>query len=377
MLDYSDRHPMSDWPDVIGLVDMDAFFVAVELLQRPDLRGKPVIVGPLDPRARGVVMTASYEARRFGVHSALPMAIARRRCPQAVVIPRNMERYRAASAEVMAVIAGFSDTVEVLGLDEAYIDLSACPAPKARARQLKREVLARTGLTCSVGLGPNRLIAKIASDLDKPDGLCAVPRERFLELVGERPARLLPGVGPRTEERLASAGIRTVAELAGADRERLAAALGANHAEGLRRRAAGHGSAAVAVERERKSESRERTFLVDQSDPAVMREEVATMAREVAEHLAEQRISGRTVTLKIRLAPFRTFTRSRTLPEPTAEVGRVAAAALALFEAFERDAPVRLLGVGVSNLRRDDEGPAAARRNDPGVATGPEQLVLG
>ncbi len=361
----------SGWERTIAHVDMDAFFVAVELLRRPELRGRPVIVGPLDPRSRGVVMTASYEARRFGVHSALPMAIARRRCPQAVVIPRDIERYRAASAAVMAVIAGFSDTVEVLGLDEAYIDLSDCPAPKARARQLKREVRARTGLSCSVGIGPNRLVAKIASDLDKPDGLCVVPRERFLELVGARPARLLPGVGPRTEERLRAAGIGTVAELAGADRERLAAALGRNRAEELRRRAAGHGSAAVAVERSRKSESRERTFPVDQSDPAPMREEIARMAREVAGHLGARGACGRTVTLKIRLAPFRTFTRSRTLPEPTAAADRVAAAALELFDAFERDAPVRLLGVGVSNLSDQRRGPAA------GPAAGPEQLVLG
>ena len=366
----------SAWPRAIAHVDMDAFYVSVELLRRPDLRGKPVIVGPLDPNSRGVVMTASYEARRFGVHSALPMTIARRRCPQAVVIPRDMESYRKASADVMEVFAGFSDLVEVMGLDEAYLDLSDSPAPKARARQLKREVRARTGLTCSIGLGPNRLIAKIASDFDKPDGLCVLPRERFGELVGARPARLLPGVGPKTEERLQRAGIKTVADLAGADQELLAAAVGRNHAEGLRRRAAGHGSAEIAVERERKSESRERTFLVDESDPAVMREAVGSMAATVAGHLGEQGISGRTVTLKIRLAPFRTFTRSKSLPEPTNDPARVASTALQLFEDFERDAPVRLLGVGVSNLRRKDEaGPAPA--GPEAAATGPQQLAFG
>ncbi len=367
----------SAWEHAIAHVDMDAFYVSVELLKRPELKGKPVVVGSPDPKVRGVVMTASYEARKFGVHSALPMVVARRRCPQAVVIPRDMESYKAASAEVMAVIAGFSDTVEVLGLDEAYVDLSDSPAPKTRARQLKREVLKRTGLTCSIGLGPNRLIAKIASDLDKPDGLCALPRERFLEVIGDRPARLLPGVGPRTEERLARARIRTVSELAGADPELLASVVGPNHGAGLRRRAAGYGSAAVAVERVRKSESREKTFLVDEEDPVRMRAEVGEMARTVATHLGEQGITGRTVTLKIRLAPFRTFTRSRTLEEPTADPGRIAAAALALFEAFERDAPVRLLGVGMSNLLRKDEDPAPADRSDPVAETGPEQLILG
>ena len=309
----------SAWPRAIAHVDMDAFYVSVELLRRPELRGKPVIVGPLDPSSRGVVMTASYEARRFGVHSALPMSIARRRCPQAVTIPRDMARYKEASEVVMEVFRGFSDLVEVVGLDEAYIDLSDCPAPKARARQLKREVHARTGLTCSIGLAPNRLIAKIASDLDKPDGLCVLPRERFLELVGDLPARLLPGVGPRTEERLLAARIRTVRELACADPERLVSMLGPKHADGLRARARGHGGSEVAVERERKSESRERTFLTDEDDPEVMSEAVAEMASTVAEHLSEQGISGRTVTLKIRLAPFRTFTRSRTLPEPTSD----------------------------------------------------------
>jgi DNA polymerase-4 len=364
----------SSWERAVAHVDMDAFYVSVELLRRPELRGKPVIVGPVDPTSRGVVMTASYEARRFGVHSALPIVVARRRCPQAVMIPRDMPRYRAASEKVMEVFREFSGLVEVVGLDEAYIDLSESPAPKARARQVKREVFERTGLTCSIGLAPNRLIAKIASDLDKPDGLCVLPRERFLEVVGDRPARIIPGVGPKTEERLLAAGIRTVAELAAAEGGSLAEILGPNHADGLRRRAAGFGSSAVAVERRRKSESRERTFLVDEVDPDVMRGELDAMARTVATHLGEQGIRGRTVTLKIRLAPFRTFTRSRTLPKPTCEGDDVAAAAASLFEAFERDAPVRLLGVGVSNLVGDELGPAPEPPKEP--ETGPEQLTF-
>ncbi len=366
----------SAWERAIAHVDMDAFYVSVELLRRPELRGKPVIVGPVDPSFRGVVMTASYEARKFGVHSALPMVVARRRCPQATIVPRDMEAYRRASEQVMEIFREFSDLVEVVGLDEAYVDLSECPAPKTRARQLKRQVLERTGLTCSIGLGPNRLIAKIASDLDKPDGLCVLPRERFLDVIGDRPARIIPGIGPRTEERLRGAGIETVAQVAAAELDRLKAVLGPNHAEGLRRRAAGYGSAEVAVERERKSESRERTFHFDETDPDVMRDALARMAHEVAEHLRQQGISGRTVTMKIRLAPFRTFTRSRTLPEPTADGETVAAAALELFAAFERDAPVRLLGVGVSNLHRENEpGPAPSRPEAEG--TGPVQLALG
>jgi DNA polymerase IV len=368
----------SGWERAVAHIDMDAFYVSVELLRRPELRGKPVIVGPIDPDSRGVVMTASYEARRFGVHSALPIATARRRCPQATIIPRDMAAYQDASRKVMAILGAFSDTVEVVGMDEAYLDLSESPAPKTRARQIKREVLERTGLTCSIGIGPNRLIAKIASDLDKPDGLCVLPRERFLEVIGERPARILPGVGPKTEQRLERHGLRTVNDLARAEEEQLAGLLGPKHGAGLRRRAHGYGSSAVSVDRERKSESRERTFLRDETDPDVMREAVDSMARTVAEHLGKQSIRGRTVTLKIRLAPFRTFTRSRTLPEPTADPTAVSEAALGLFDAFARDAPVRLLGVGVSNL----EHPA---RNEPGpppdrpeaTEEGPEQLALG
>jgi DNA polymerase-4 len=378
MLDYSAGHPVDEWPHVVAMADMDAFYVSVELLRRPELRGKPVIVGPIDPDSRGVVMTASYEARRFGVHSALPIVTARRRCPQATIIPRDMDAYRDASRRVMEILGAFSDTVEVLGMDEAYLDLSDSPAPKTRARQLKREVLERTGLVCSIGLGPNRLIAKIASDLDKPDGLCVLPRERFLEVIGERPARILPGVGPKTEERLSRHGLRTVGDLAGADEERLSSLLGAKHGSGLRRRSHGYGSSAVAVERERKSESRERTFHRDESDPDVMREAVDSMARTVAEHLGEQGIRGRTVTLKIRLAPFRTFTRSRTLPEATCEPTLIAAAALELFEVFERDAPVRLLGVGLSNLERparNERGPAPPPVEE--AETGPQQLAFG
>lgn len=368
----------TEWDHAVAHVDMDAFYVSVELLDRPDLRGKPVIVGPRDPDFRGVVMTASYEARRFGVHSALPMAIARRRCPQAVVLPRNMERYREASEKVMAIFGRYSDLVEVVGMDEAYVDLTDSPAPKTRARQIKRDVLAETGLTCSIGLGPNRLIAKIASDLDKPDGLCVLARERFLEVVGERPARIIPGVGPKTEQRLDALEIHTVSDLARAPESSLSAILGPSHARSLGRRACGFGSTEVAVERERKSESRERTFATDQTDATLMRREVATMATTVAEHLGKQGIRGRTVTLKIRLAPFRTFTRSRTLPEPTADAASVAAAAQALFDAFERDAPVRLLGVGVSNLVRDGEreGPAPGDDEAP-AGTGPVQLALG
>lgn len=346
----------SRWEHAIAHVDMDAFFVSCELLRRPDLRGKPVVVGPSGNR--GVVAAASYEARRFDVHSALPISIARRRCPGLITLPGDRDLYRRGSRAVMGVLEQFSDKVEVLGLDEAFVDLSGSPAPKARARQIRQGILERTRLTCSIGIGPNRIVAKIASDLEKPDGICVLSREHFLEVIGDRPARIIPGVGPKTSQRLAAAGITTVAELAAGSEAALEGRLGPSHGGGLRRRALGYGGTEVALERVRKSESRERTFGVDETDEGVMRKTIERMASAVADHLREQAITGRTVTLKIRLAPFRTFTRARTLGEQTNDSATIVATALAVFDDFERDAAVRLLGVGVSNLVHPDGEPA-------------------
>jgi DNA polymerase-4 len=361
---------------------MDAFFVSVELLDRPELRDKPVVVATgTDPRARGVVMAASYEARRFGVHSALPLARAHRRCPQMVLIPRDFSRYQRASKGVMDVLRRFADRVEVAGLDEAYLDLTDCPVPKARARQMKHEVLAETRLVCSVGLAPNKLLAKIASDLDKPDGFRVLSREDMLGAVGDRPATLLPGVGPKTAERLGRLGIRTVAQLAHAAPAALEDAFGPNLGSALRERANGHDRRAVGAEHARKSESRETTFSENVSDPAELRATVDRLGESVCRGLVEHGYEGRTVTLKIRLAPFRTHTRSRTLDRPTADPGVVRRVALELLEAFDRDAPVRLLGVGVAGLAavnrgtaEDEDGrPAAAGR----AAAEPLTLELG
>ena len=339
----------------IAHVDMDAFFVSVELLRRPELRGRPVLVATGTIASRGVVMAASYEAREFGVHSALPLAVAHRRCPQAVLIPRDMAFYRRASAKVMEVLRRFSDRVEVAGLDEAYLDLSECPAPKARARQLKQEMLETTRLVCSVGLGPNKLCAKIASDLDKPDGLCVLEPDGMLDAVGDRPARLIPGVGPRTAERLERMGIRTVAELASADGA-LDRAFGPRLGSELRERARGHDERPVETEREQKSESRETTFPDDVSDAAVLNATLDELAGDVARGLAEGGHAGRTIVLKIRLRPFRTHTRSRTIERHTSDAEVIRAVARRLLADFELDAPVRLLGVGVANLVRTGNG---------------------
>jgi DNA polymerase IV len=340
---------------------MDAFFVAVERLSRPELEGKPVIVATgTDPHARGVVMAASYEARKFGVHSALPLTIAHRRCPDAILVARDMATYREVSGRVMAVLRRYSDRVEVAGLDEAYLDLSDEPMPKSCCRRIKHEIKTEVGLTCSVGLAPNKLLAKIASDLDKPDGFCVLRPEQMLEAVGDRPAKLIPGVGPKTAERLARLGITKVAELAQAPSEKLEQAFGRQLGKALRARANGVDDRRVVTRREPKSESRETTFAHDVGDPAVLHETLQRLVDDLCERLSSSGYAGRTVRLKIRLRPFRTYTRSRTIDAPTSDANVVGAIARELLDDFDIDAPVRLLGVGVDSLRKMGAEPEAA-----------------
>jgi DNA polymerase-4 len=338
---------------------MDAFFVAVELRRRPELRGKPVVVATgTDPGARGVVMAASYEARKFGVHSALPLATAHRRCPQAVLIPRDMDHYREASGEWMAIVRRHVERVEVAGMDEAYLDLAAAMTPKADCRRIKHEIRSETGLVCSIGLAPNKLLAKIASDLDKPDGFFVLTPEGMLEAVGDRPAGLIPGVGPKTAQRLARAGLRTVGDLARADAGALAQAVGTRLGAELQARANGIDNRAVETSREPKSESAEITFAQDVADRDVLLETLDRLAGRVCAGLGRSGYAGRTVTLKIRLRPFRTYTRSRTLDLHMRDADVVKAVARELLDRVELDAPVRLIGVGVAGLVREeaDEG---------------------
>ena len=354
--------------EVIAHVDMDAFYVSIEMLRHPELRGKPVVVAHDGPR--GVVTTASYAAREFGVHSALPMVTARRRCPHLTVLPVDMQLYRRGSVKVMETLRGFSDSIEVVGLDEAYVDLSGSPVPQSRAREIKTRIRDATRLVCSIGLGPNKLMAKIASDLDKPDGLFVLTEDNWLQAVGERPASLLPGVGPRTFERLRAAGIETVADLAGADATALERGFGPRHGPALRERGRGMGETALTTDRVRKSESRETTFSHDVSDRGRMDEVLDELGASVCESLAQHALSGRTVTLKIRLSPWRTHTRSRTLAAPTRDPATVIAVARELLARFDPADPVRLLGVGVAGLAGDEDC-SAADPNAPGTSGGP------
>jgi DNA polymerase-4 len=265
-----------------------------------------------------------------------------------------MQLYRRGSRKVMETLQEFSNEVEVVGLDEAYVDLSSSPVPQSRAYEIKRRIKEATKLVCSIGLAPNKLMAKIASDLDKPDGFFVLDHDSWLSVVGEKPAKILPGVGTRTAERLTAIGIETVAQLAATDERTLEQAFGSKHGRGLRQRANGVGSERLTMERVRKSESRETTFPEDVTDRAVLADRVDRLARSVCKSLVSHRRRGRTVTLKIRLRPFRTYTRSRTLPERTCDEETVARTALELLERFDPQAPVRLVGVGVAGLAGDE-----------------------
>jgi DNA polymerase-4 len=335
---------------IIAHMDIDAFYAGVELQRRPELRGKPVIVSGSGPRA--VVTTASYEARRFGVHSAMPTARARRLCPDAILIPPDFDAYRAASRRVWAMVRREIEVVEQLGLDEAFLDLSELVAPKATMRRLVAEILAESGLTASVGIGPNRLVAKVASDAEKPRGLVALSREMACERFAGAPPKLLPGIGPKTAAKLEEMGIHTLAELRAADVSLLADRFGENLGRYLHRRA--HFEDDGVVQRERPSavsRSNETTFDADVAEPAELERVLARLTERLCEGLQAR---GRTIGIKVRLADFTTVTRARTIEEPTNDPVLVGAIARELLRAYAPPKPVRLLGVRIASFA--DEG---------------------
>jgi DNA polymerase-4 len=332
----------------IAHVDIDAFYASVELLRRPELRGLPVIVSGSGPRA--VVTTASYEARKFGIGSAMPASRARRLCPEAIVVAPDFDAYRAASREVMAHVRALADRVEVVGLDEAYLDLDGFVAPRAAMRRLVAEIHAATGLQCSVGIGPNRLVAKVASDAEKPHGFVCLTREQACERFGQRPPGIVPGIGPKTAARLERMGITTLAQVAAAPPDLLVAEFGANHGPDLQRRARFEAPARVTPVRRVHSESHETTFDYDIADPARLEAVITDLGTRLCERLARQDRRGRTIAIKVRLDDFETVTRARTIAEATNDAATVVGVALALLREYAPPRPVRLLGVRVASL---------------------------
>ncbi len=333
--------------------DMDCFYAAVHMRDDPSLRGRPVVIGG-SPEGRGVVAAASYEARAFGIRSATPAARAVRLCPQAVFIKPDFTRYREESQRVFAIFRDFTEIVQPVSIDEAYLDVTDClegwGSATAVAQAIRRRVREERGLTVSVGVAPNRLLAKIASDRDKPDGLTVVRPSRVQAFLDPLPVRDLPGVGPATERRLRQLGVETIAELRALPLDLLEGRMG-RHGAGLYRYARGLDERPVRVHRERKSLSAERTYATDLTTLAEMDEQLGRLAERVAGGLEKRQLSARTVTLKVRYEDFTTLTRSRTLVAPTADAAELAEEARRLLRksAAGRRA-VRLLGVGGSNL---------------------------
>jgi DNA polymerase IV len=350
----------------IAHLDLDAFYATVELLRRPELAGKPVIVSGSGPRA--VVTTASYEARKFGIGSAMPTSRARRLCPHAILIPPDSAAYKAASVQVMGLLREHVERVEVVGLDEAYLDLDGLVAPRAAMRRLVADIKQKTGLTASVGIGPNKLVAKVASDAEKPAGFVVLSREEACARFAGHPPGLVPGIGPKTVERLARMGITTLGQLAAASDETLSQHFGGNHGPDLRRRAQFHGSETIETHRLAVSESRETTFDTDVADAAELEARMAKLSEELCLRLDKQERRGRTVRIKVRLDDWTTVTRARTLPAPTNDCTVVTGVALDLLREYAPARPVRLLGVGIASL---DHGGGST---DPGAVT--RQLAL-
>lgn len=338
-------------------LDLDAFYAAVEQRDKPSLRGKPVIVGGVGPR--GVVATASYEARRFGVRSAMSTAEARSRCPHGAFLGTRFPAYHAASDAVMAVLRDISPLVEPLSLDEAYVDLAASPDALDLsatglvdlAREVKAAVYDVTGgLTASVGIATSKLVAKIASELEKPDGAVIVPAGFEQDLLRPMQVTVLPGIGPATAARLRQVGVSTVDDLQRLTEVELVRVLGQSHGASLHSLARGVDDRKVIAERETKSVSVEDTFEHDLVDPALLAAIVDAHARQVATRLTAARLSGRTVTLKVRHHDFSTQTRSTTLAGPTDRPAVVSRLARDLLRQLDTSTGVRLLGVGVSAL---------------------------
>ncbi|WP_110205921.1 DNA polymerase IV [Nocardioides daejeonensis] len=337
-------------------IDLDAFFAAVEQRDKPSLRGKPVIVGGVG--GRGVVATASYEARVFGVRSAMSTREARARCPHAAFLTGRFHAYRATSRIVMDLLRSISPLVEPLSIDEAFVDLEPSGvdttdlvAVRRFGEELREQVRTLTGgLTASVGIGTSKFIAKVASDLEKPDGLVLVAPGTERAMLRPMQATVLPGVGPATAERLRRVGVHTVAELEKRSEGELIRILGRAHGLSLHRLARAIDDRAVEPERETKSVSTEGTYADDLTDRAVMEALLTRYAGDVSRRLSRSGLSGRTVTIKVRLHDFTTMSRSATLASPTDDAGLIARTARSLLADLETSGGVRLLGVGVSGL---------------------------
>jgi DNA polymerase-4 len=344
---------MSDRRRAIVHLDLDAFYAAVEVLDNPKLADKPLLIGGR-PQERGVVATASYEARAFGVHSAMPMSRALTLCPQAIVLPARHRLYRDYSRRVMAILHEISPLVEQMSIDEAYVDLTEQVAHWDAAVELAREIQRRVqddvALSSSLGVATNKLVAKVASDRDKPSGFTVVPPGAEAAFLAPLPVRVLWGIGPKTAAKLAEMGVETVSDLAQRSEEELGARFG-RHGQAMARQARGIDQRPVVLEREAKSVSQETTFSRDVNDAQALKTHLWRLSQGVSRRLQRAELAAGTVTIKLRYADFTTLTRQTTLPVPTDDERVIYRAALALLRrAWHRGRPVRLLGVAGRHL---------------------------
>ena len=340
--------------------DFDAFYASVEQLDDPDLRGKPVVVGG-SPEGRGVVAACSYEARAYGVRSAMPMRTAFQRCPHAVRVPARFDRYHEVSRAVMEIFREITPLVQPMSLDEAFLDVtdgvSDGRGPGIIAAELRRRVKEELRLTISVGVGTSRSVAKIASDFDKPDGLTIVPAGTERDFLAPLPASRLWGIGPKTAERLEAEGVHTIGDLAARPRSWYDAQFGKTGVR-IRELALGQDDSPVSVEREVKSISSETTLAEDTGDAERLYAIIDDLSSRVAESLQSNEMPGHTVKLKLRLSDFTTFTRQRTLPQAVSSAEELAPVARSLLQAeLVEDRQFRLLGVGVSGFETESEEP--------------------
>jgi len=333
---------------------MDAFFAAVEQKRHPELAGRPVVIGgDGDPTKRGVVSTASYEARRFGIHSGMPLRTAYKLCPEAVFLPVDYKSYSAVSERIKAILREFSTTIEDVGIDEAFLDISKDGRPPEEiAEGIKKRIMDATGLTCSIGIAPNKLLAKIASDMQKPDGLTIITERDMEDRVWPLPVRKLWGIGPKTEAYLNGIGIKTIGDLASLPLGRLAEIFGKSYGKYLYEASRGIDNSPLITHWEPKSTGRETTFQRDVGDWQTLARMLSELTGDVVDDLRQRNYRGRTVTVKVRFSDFRTYTRAKTLKNPTDSFDALRRAAFDCFRRFELRKKVRLIGVRVSGLEK-------------------------
>jgi len=335
-------------------VDMDAFFAAVEQMRHPELVGKPVIIGGAgDPTMRGVVSTASYEARKYGIHSAMPLRRAYRLCPEAIFLPVDYDEYMRVSEKIKDILRSFTPLIENVGIDEAFLDITDIDMESEEvAKKIKERIKKEVGLTCSIGIGPNKLIAKIASDMKKPDGLTIISEEDIKGTIWPLPARKLWGVGPKTERRLNEMGILTIGDLASVPLESLTEDFGKSYGNYLYESSKGVDESPVITYWEPKSISRETTFQIDTDNWNVIAKNLAELTRDVVDAMKESGYKGKTVTVKIRFSDFNTYTRAKTLDDFSDSLEIIRKAAFEALGRIELKKKVRLVGVRVSSLKK-------------------------